>query len=505
MFFTLMFQSISNGFDSYFKHKIISRIISIMIICWSFYFVVLGLYTTKYDISLFGLISFFGMHICIFYFFGTIKTINDFSRRQRYIKLFEKLGFKSLDDQLPIIINEEETEFMRLLTFRSQIPLSLWLKKKEVIETYLNVNISEISNDEDDNNIIYINIAKKSLPDNIAWDTSAGLGMGGKADILVLGKSYEGFVTFDLNQSAHAFIAGETGGGKSNILKGVIYQSLFLGYDVKLIDFKRGVSFSMFDGLVDIVYEHDEVKKLLNDLVEITNKRYDAFRNARVDTITKYNNLHKEQFKRIVVVIDELAELIQSGDKETTKSIIASLESLTRLSRAACINLVMGIQRPDSTIINGQIKSNVPFRVCGRFVDKGPSNIMLDNNMATTLPNIKGRFIVRNDGCTVFQAFRFDEDTMDMIALIELHDWDNVKQEPTREYNTSPEPSKTPPEPPRGSQRATEPSPSFKVPERPPRPPEATVQNPPVRIPPKPTQAPVQKGEISFNFDDIEI
>jgi len=67
----------------------------------------------------------------------------------------------------------------------------------------------------------------------------------------------------------------------------------------------------------------------------------------------------------------------------------------------------MGIQRPDSTIISGQIKNNVSYRVCGRFVDREPSRIMLSCDAASTLPNVKGRFIVKDDDLYEVQSFYF--------------------------------------------------------------------------------------------------
>jgi len=67
----------------------------------------------------------------------------------------------------------------------------------------------------------------------------------------------------------------------------------------------------------------------------------------------------------------------------------------------------MGIQRPDSTIISGQIKSNVPFRVCGHFVDKEPSRIMLGNDKASTIEDIKGRFLVKTNRYREIQSFYY--------------------------------------------------------------------------------------------------
>jgi len=112
-------------------------------------------------------------------------------------------------------------------------------------------------------------------------------------------------------------------------------------------------------------------------------------------------------FDKIIVFIDELPELLNTNDKEMYNILNSSLETLTRLSRAVGIHLIMGIQRPDSTIVSGQIKNNVAYRVCGRFADKEPSRIVLNNDIATTLPETKGRFILKDSNYRVVQCFIF--------------------------------------------------------------------------------------------------
>lgn len=95
----------------------------------------------------------------------------------------------------------------------------------------------------------------------------------------------------------------------------------------------------------------------------------------------------------------------------------------------------MGIQRPDSTVISGQIKNNVSYRVCGRFVDNEPSRIMLGDSMASTLPNIKGRFIVKDDGLQEVQSFYFSNDDITSPSHNTLKESEirQEKQEDTKE------------------------------------------------------------------------
>jgi S-DNA-T family DNA segregation ATPase FtsK/SpoIIIE len=99
----------------------------------------------------------------------------------------------------------------------------------------------------------------------------------------------------------------------------------------------------------------------------------------------------------------------------------AAWSTLARLSRATGINLFLGVQRPDANVLTGQIKNNVPVRICGRFADKPASEIVLGNSAACDLPEIKGRFIYKMGNETFdFQSFYFDDEQ-------DLHEID-VKQ-----------------------------------------------------------------------------
>ena len=191
-------------------------------------------------------------------------------------------------------------------------------------------------------------------------------------------------------------------------MKLLVYQALVKGYDTTLIDFKRGVSFSNFNGLVEIVYEYEKAAETLENMVNETKRRLDLFRMTKVDNIKDYNKITTlTNLKREIIFIDELAELLNTRDKELSNRLYDALETLTRLSRCTGIHLLIGIQRPDSTIISGQIKNNISCRICGRFVDKEPSRIMLSCDDASKLANIKGRFLIKDDELQEFQSFYF--------------------------------------------------------------------------------------------------
>lgn len=322
--------------------------------------------------------------------------------------IFEQIGLKSKDESLPTFLYEQEiSDFTTLFAFETFIPLAEWKSKKEQLEMYFNVEIVNIKQDQQNNRVIQVLIKKTDLPTYLEYDYEVST----ENDTYVLGVGYNGYITIDLNKNAHTIIAGETGSGKSNILKLLVYQSLVKYYDVVLIDFKRGVSFSNFNGLVEIVYEYEKAVETLENMVNETKRRLDLFRVTKVDNIKDYNKITTlKNLKREIIFIDELAELLNTRDKELSNRLYDALETLTRLSRAAGIHLIIGIQRPDANTVNGQIKNNISCRVCGRFVDKEPSRIMLNCDDASKLKNVKGRFIIKDDELQEFQSFYYVDD-----------------------------------------------------------------------------------------------
>lgn len=121
-----------------------------------------------------------------------------------------------------------------------------------------------------------------------------------------------------------------------------------------------------------------------------------------------YNRKTDYKLQQVLIFIDELAELLKTRDKEISNRLYDSIETLTRLSRSAGIHLIMGIQRPDSTVVNGQIKNNVGGRICGRFVDKEPARIV-GCEEACGLPDIKGRFIIKDTTTQIFQSYYYTD------------------------------------------------------------------------------------------------
>jgi DNA segregation ATPase FtsK/SpoIIIE and related proteins len=244
------------------KYKTLSRIV----IGIAVFFGVLGLLAEKVT-GLMMSLTVIAFLLCPFYaIWGIVAQVAYLplkKQRQKYQSMFEGVKLVSFNGDYPLYLGDDENEYTKVLTFRTIIPLKDWLNKKELMQSYLNTEIIKICHAENDNNIIHVITVKKPLPTDIAWNDE----IHPERNVLTIGKSYAGYAVIDLNKSPHTFIAGETGSGKSNILKCMIYQCIVKNHEVKLIDFKRGVSFAVFEQYMDIYSDYEPIKIVLENMV----------------------------------------------------------------------------------------------------------------------------------------------------------------------------------------------------------------------------------------------
>lgn len=88
--------------------------------------------------------------------------------------------------------------------------------------------------------------------------------------------------------------------------------------------------------------------------------------------------------KRLVLVIDELADLIYSDRSKTNLGSRGMMEyylvKLATLGRASGIHLILGTQRPDASILSGQLRANIPTRIGLRVVNNVERRIILGDS-----------------------------------------------------------------------------------------------------------------------------
>lgn len=189
-------------------------------------------------------------------------------------------------------------------------------------------------------------------------------------------------LTFDLCSMPHTLVAGTTGSGKS-VLVNALIGSICYNYTPNdcrfvMIDPKQ-VELSRWDRLRDflhcpVITDMSRAAEKLEELCSIMDSRYAVMKKRRVNHC---GNL----FHRIVVVIDELADLMLTNRKSVEKSIVR----IAQLGRAAGIHLILATQRPTVNVVTGLIKANVPCRIALKTATAKDSEIILDHRGAEKL------------------------------------------------------------------------------------------------------------------------
>ena len=206
--------------------------------------------------------------------------------------------------------------------------------------------------------------------------------------VFALGKEIDGKnMLCDIAKMPHLLVAGSTGSGKSVCLNALILSILFKASpeDVRiiLIDPKR-VEFTVYAGLPhlllkDIITDVDKAISALNWTVGEMTRRFDLFKKIGAKDITSYNQRidpeTTEKLPRIVLIVDELAELMATKAKADVE---LKIQRITQLSRAAGIHLVLATQRPSVDVITGVIKANLPSRIAFRVSSQVDSRTILD-------------------------------------------------------------------------------------------------------------------------------
>ncbi|MEA2019773.1 MAG: FtsK/SpoIIIE domain-containing protein [Campylobacterota bacterium] len=164
----------------------------------------------------------------------------------------------------------------------------------------------------------------------------------------------------------HVLVAGTTGSGKTVFLHSLIYQLMKKDIELYLIDGKNGFEFGKYGHNANVVIDNEEIVPTINSIIDSMEDRYSQ-------------NII-EQSKPIIVVVDEFVDLIMQ------KKIIEDLfVRLAQKGRGAKIHLVLATQRPDSNILKGVLRSNIPSRIAFKVQKSTESKIILDETGAEEL------------------------------------------------------------------------------------------------------------------------
>jgi len=238
---------------------------------------------------------------------------------------------------------------------------------------------------------------------------------------LGLGKAIGGEpVVADLARMPHLLVAGTTGSGKSVGINAMVLSLLYrhspddcrmLMIDPKMLEL------SVYNGiphlLTPVITDPHKAVAALNWAVKEMEERYKRMSSLSVRNIDVFNNrvrnakkrgeilsrtvqtgfdksgqarfetqtMELEPFPRIVVIVDEFADLMIVAGREVE----ASVQRLAQMARAAGIHLIMATQRPSVDIITGTIKANFPTRISFKVTSKIDSRTILNEQGAEQL------------------------------------------------------------------------------------------------------------------------
>ncbi len=210
---------------------------------------------------------------------------------------------------------------------------------------------------------------------------------------LALGKNVSGEpVVGDLSKMPHLLIAGTTNSGKSICLAALICCLVMNNtpHDLKLVMLDpKMVELVRFNGIPHLIgtveTEIERMMAVLRWALAEMDNRYRLMAEAKVRNLEGYNRkmLQKKQdtLPRIVIFIDELADLMMSAPDQTEHSLIR----LAQMARATGIHMIVATQRPSTDIVTGLIKANFPARIAFAVASGVDSRVILDANGAEDL------------------------------------------------------------------------------------------------------------------------
>ena len=216
----------------------------------------------------------------------------------------------------------------------------------------------------------------------------------GKPLAMALGRDISGQpVVADLARMPHLLIAGATGSGKSVCITALAAclamnnspeDLRMVMIDAKMVELLRFNGLPHLYGKVETNIER--ILGVLRWVVVEMEHRYRLLEGAHARDLETYNRglARKKEgtpLPRIVVLIDELADLMMSAPDQTEHNLVR----LAQMARATGIHLIVATQRPSTDVVTGLIKANFPARLAFGVASGVDSRVILDTSGAENL------------------------------------------------------------------------------------------------------------------------
>lgn len=249
-------------------------------------------------------------------------------------------------------------------------------------------------------------------------------GSSGDLDFVAGQKADGRFEIVDLAKAPHMLIAGTTGSGKTIFLYSIIV-SLLHKYPMEDLEFliidPKQTDFVFFEDLPNlygghVVIDAEEALEMIQRINDVDKEeRMQQIRSCRSRDINSYNEKNPDhRMKRLIIIIDEYADLIQTAEMQgKRKEFEKFLSMLAQKVRSLGIHLIIATQRPSANIVTGVLKANIPYRISFRLPSHTDSQTILDMSGAENLLG-KGDMLLVTDSETIrMQGLYISENELD--------------------------------------------------------------------------------------------
>lgn len=266
---------------------------------------------------------------------------------------------------------------------------------------------------------------------------------------MALGRDVSGNpVVADLARMPHMLVAGATGSGKSVfvtslaaclVMNNTPEEMRIVMVDAKMVELIRFNGLPHLYGKVET--DVNRIMGVLRWVVVEMEHRYRLLEGAHARDLESYNKkllARKEKpLPRIVVLIDELADLMMTSPDQTEHNLVR----LAQMARATGIHLVVATQRPSTDVVTGLIKANFPARLAFAVASGVDSRVILDTPGAETLLGRGDMLFLNPESGTPLRAqgvFVTDQEIERILAFwqkavpagTQTPPWESLLQEP---------------------------------------------------------------------------
>lgn len=223
---------------------------------------------------------------------------------------------------------------------------------------------------------------------------------------------YGNYIIKNMDKCKSILVAGTAGSGKSVLLNSLIMQLLcFSNAQLLLIDPKDGAEFGIYER--DTHNRIDYIAKNTPDAIRALKQAFDIMQSRFARMGNDYQKTYDGE--RLVVVIDELAELMAENKDEVTPII----ERIAAKGRAAGVHLIIATQVPYISVLGGKVKYNMQTKVCLKTANMQHSKNIIDVGKGADLLGYGDAYLKFEDNPNLIRAqtpYVSDEEILNCIT-----------------------------------------------------------------------------------------